>query len=425
MEEIIIKGGTIIDGTGSPPVERDVRIREGIISELGKIKFNKDSKIIKAEGATVMPGLIESHTHPLGERGLQPKLEKYYDNLINSQILPILYSVKVLRELLKYGVTTVRILHGTIPTAEMRGEHLVAIRKAVERKYFPSPRIIAAGCVFPTAGHIQMMSYPTLRRPEWVGADGVDAVRKQTRECLAHGVDVIKLLGPTGGGGIPPDSPKSQGMTLEEIKAAVEEAHWKGIPVSAHAHGGGGLRASIEAGVDTIEHGTWLYEQPDLIKKMKEKEIIFVPTMGPRFHPEYSNYDKALKGELDEKATVQALEPAEAIRKSLRMAHKEGVKIAAGTDFMKWDISPLAYELFIYVREGDMTPLEAIKAGTKTAAEACNLKNVGIIAEGKIADVIIVDGDPSKDITILQNQEKIMTVIKDGVIEVENCELNW
>lgn len=429
LEEIVIRGGTLIEGTGAPPIEgAAVKIHGKKIVAIGKdgeIEAGQEARVIDASGKTVMPGLIEAHTHPLGERGQEPGLMKYYDNLVSSQVLPILNGVKVLRKLLMYGITTVRILHGPIPTGEMRGEHLVALRTAVERGYFPSPRIVAAGCVFSTAGHIYSMAYPTLIRPEWRGADGVWEVRKQTRECLAHNVDVIKLLGPTGGGGVGHDGPKVQGCTLEEVQAAVEEAHWKGVLVSAHAHGGPGLRNAVVAGVDTIEHGTYLHEQPDLVEMMREKDIILVPTMGPRFHPEYGNYEKALSGELGEEAAARALEPANAVRESFRMAHKAGVKIAAGTDFMRWDLSPLAYELYIYVREGRMTPMEAIVTGTRNAAVACNLKDVGTIEPGKTADLIIVDGDPLADITVLQDKERIHTVIKEGRVEVENGRLTW
>jgi len=425
-----VVGGRLIDGTGAKPVDGSIVIIEGerisTVGKEGEVEVPDGAEVIDASGKTVMPGLIESHTHPLGERSLEPGLKKYYDNLINSPLLPVLYSVEVLRKLLGYGVTTARILHGTIPSApEMRGEWLVALRTAVERGYFPSPRLVVAGCVFPTAGHIYSMAYPSLIKPGWAGADGPWEVRKQTRLCLAENVDVIKLLGPTGGGGIGLDGPKVQGCTLEEVQVAVEEAHWKDVMVSAHAHGGPGLRNAVMGGVDTIEHGTWLYEQPDLIEKMAEDGTYFVPTMGARFHPVYSNYEKAKQGLLDEESAEKALEAADAIRRSFRMAHEAGVKIAAGTDFMRWDVSPLAWELHVYVEEGGMTPMEAIVSATKIAAEACGLRDVGTVEEERLADLIVVDGDPLTDIDILQEPSNIDVVMKDGCVQIADGRLNW
>lgn len=420
----------MIDGTGSPAIEDSAVVIEGCrfkaVGKKGDFRIPDVAKVIDASGKTVMPGLIEAHTHPLGERSLEPSFRKYYDNLVSSPVLPLLKGVEVLRKLLRYGVTTVRILHGAIPSApEMRGEWLVALRTAVERGYFPAPRVLAAGCVFPTGGHIYAMVPPALVKPSWSGADGVLEVRKQTRLCLAENVDVIKLLGPTGGSGLGHDAPKVQGCTREEIEAAVEEAHWKGVMVSAHAHGGPGLRDAVMAGVDTIEHGTYLCEQPEVVEMMVERGTYWVPTMGARFHPVYSDYVKAKEGRLDLDRGRTVIETADAIRRSFTLAHNAGVNIAAGTDFMRWDISPLAWELYVYVHEGGMTPMEAIVSATKTAAEACGLKDLGTIKEGKIADLIVVDGDPLKNISVLQDKENIQVVIKDGRVEVEDGRIAW
>jgi imidazolonepropionase-like amidohydrolase len=417
----VILGGRLVDGTGTAPIEDSALIIKG--KRIKTVGTRRDVKIpagaleIDATGKTVMPGLIESHSHPLGERGLELGFKKYYDNLLSPSVLPVLKGVKDLRSLLQHGVTTVRILHGAIPSApEMRGRHLVALRTAVERGYFPAPRVV---------GHIYAMAPPTLVKPEWSGADGIWEVRKQTRQCLAEGVDIIKLLGPTGGGGHFHDAPKVQGMTLEEIEAAVEESHWRGVPVSAHAHGGGGLTAAVQAGVDTIEHGTFLCEQPGDLAMMAEKGIILVPTSGVRTHPVYGYLEDAKKGLPDEDSAQNTLETIEASRKSIRMAREAGVKIAAGTDFMRFDISPLAWELHEYVAHGGMTPLEAIVSATKTAAEACGLKDVGTLEPRKIADIIMVDGDPLSDINVLQDRERFIMVVTEGGVQIDDGALTW
>lgn len=431
MSEVtVVVGGKLIDATGAEPLEDSVVVivdnRIKAVGKRGEVEIPENAKVIDASGKTVLPGLVEAHSHPLGERGPEGGFKKYYDNLVSSPVIPLLKGVENLRKLLRFGITTVRILHGAIPSApEMRGEYLVALRTAVERGYFPAPRIIAAGCVFQTAGHIYAMVHPALVKPGWRGADGVWEVRRQTRECLAENVDVIKLLGPTGGGGLGHDAPKVQGCTLEEVEVAVEEATWKGVMVSAHAHGGPGLKNAVLAGVNTIEHGTYLHEQPEVIDMMVEKGTYLVPTMGGRFHPEYGNVKLAEESFYDEERGRMYMEAAEAVKKSFKLARKAGVKIAAGTDFMQYDISPLAWELYVYVKEGGMTNMEAIISGTKTAAEACGLKDVGTIEPGKKADIIVVDGDPLEDISLLQDREKIEVVITEGKVQVEGGRLNW
>ena len=141
----IVRGGTVIDGTGAPPKEVDIKIEKGRIVEIGDIKKG-DYKEINATGLTVMPGLIEGHNHPFGEREFSdPGFKKYYDNMVNSPALALRKGIRVRQGRLTRGSTTVRIPHPTIANApELRGEWLVALRKAVERRYFPAPRVVAA-----------------------------------------------------------------------------------------------------------------------------------------------------------------------------------------------------------------------------------------------------------------------------------------
>jgi imidazolonepropionase-like amidohydrolase len=416
MKETLIKGGKVIPGTGSVTLEADVKIKGARIIEIGDLRPG-DAVVIDATGNTVMPGLIEAHNHPLGERDFgDPGFKKYYDNMVQSPALALLKGVQVIQGLLTRGVTTVRIPHPTIANApELRGEWLVALRTAVERRYFPAPRVVAGGCVLPTGGHLNSMGPPFVMNPGWWGADGPWEVRKQTRECLQYEVDFIKLIGPGHKRFKPGEGPEHTCMTREEIAAAVQEAHWKGVPVAAHAKNGPGLRFAVEEGVDSIEHGTHLIEQPDLITHMAENRQFLVPTMGMFFlEPLMDAYDEAEPGTKDD---FKRRQPG--LIRNLKACKEARIRIAAGTDNTYWDAPGLAWELHTYVKHGGMTPMEAIVAATKTAAELCSLPDVGTIEVGKKADVLVVDGDPLKDIAVLQESSRIHAILKDGVLQAE------
>jgi len=219
----------------------------------------------------------------------------------------------------------------------------------------------------------------------------------------------------------PGPRPEHTCMTREDIAAAVEEAHWKGVPIAAHAKNGSRLKFAVEEGVDSIEHGTQLIEQPDLIKHMAEHGQFLVPTLGMFFYaPLVDAYEGTDSGTRD---SFEAMRPD--LIKNLKECVKAGVKIAAGTDNTYWDAPGLAWELHIYVKHGGMKPMDAIISATKTNAENCAMPDVGTIEVGKRADIILVDGDPLKDITLLQGRRNIRTVIKDGLILVEDGKIIW
>lgn len=423
MIDYLIKGGILIDGTGAPPSVKDLRITGGKISEIGDIRTGKNTDVIDASGITVMPGLIEGHNHPLGERDFNdPGFKKYYDNMVNSPALALMKGIQVIQGLLKRGVTTVRIPHPTIANApELRGEWLVALRKAVERGYFPAPRVVAGGCVLPTGGHLNSMAPPFVLNNGWKGADGPWEIRKQTRECLQYEVDFIKLIGPGHKRFKPGPGPEHTCMTKEEVAAAVEEAHWKGVPIAAHAKNGPGLKFAVEEGVDSIEHGTHLFEQPELITHMVEHGQFLVPTLGMFFYePLVDAYDKAEPGTRD---AFESMRPE--LIKNFKECLKNGVKIAAGTDNTYWDAPGIAWEIYSYVKHGGMKPMDAIVSATKTNAENSALPDVGTLERGKYADIILVKGDPLEDISVLQDKNNIVKVIKEGSVLVDSGSINW
>jgi imidazolonepropionase-like amidohydrolase len=378
-----------------------------------------DAELIDISNKTIMPGLIDAHTHPVRP----PPVEegRYPFALSSSPIMALFGAMPIFRNFLEFGITTVRILHPAIPNApELRGEWLVAIKTAVDLGLIPGPRVVAAGVVLPTGGHFQSMVPPRLMPPGWWGADGVSEVRKQTRLCLYENVDLIKILGGTGGGGLGLDGPKKQGYTIDEMKAVVEEARFKGIPVSVHAHGGSGFDATakiLERG-DSMEHCTFLFEHEKAAKKMAEKGIFMVPTCAGRVIRIEREKDPLKKAELinNFKATISV---------SINKARKLGIKIAAGTDSSPYDFSSIGAELEGYVKYANVPTIEAITWATKNAAECLALRDVGTIQDGKIADLIVVDGDPLININVLRDKKKIEIVFKEGRLIARKGALIW
>jgi imidazolonepropionase-like amidohydrolase len=413
---MIIKGGTLIDGTGASLItDAAIFIKDSKIKKIGTsddVKPSTEKKIIDATGKTILPGLIEMHVHPLSIGHSSKPTDRYFAP--NS--LKLLYAVKNLNEMLENGYTTVRIMHGNLLEQDPRGRVLVSLRTAIERGVIRGPRIFVPGLLKQTAGHVDLYVPKTWPRGPYSTADGVNEVRKLTRQCLREGVDWIKILGTTGGGsGSWLNHPKHRNYTLEELNVIVEEAHALGTRVATHSHGGIGLFNAIVAGADTIEHGMFLNEEKEGMKLMVEKGQFLIPTLTTLLHPD-GYLARGERGEIPKDTYEKTLWMSENGIESFKAAYKAGVKIAAGTDFRHTDS---AYELMLYVKFG-MSPMEAIQTATRNAAEALGRSNdIGTIEAGKSADIIVVDGNPLENIEILQNQEKIKYVIKEGKVFVE------
>ncbi len=400
----LIEGATLIDGTGGPTIaDAAVLVNEqGRIEAVGSkesLAWPPGTEVISATGMTLLPGLIDCHDH----------LSSFtYDlmsrwRLTEPASLRNLRIAKVAEETLLTGYTTIRDC----------GWLDAGFKTAVEEGLYPGPRLLVATMpMSPTHGHADRSSgsghsqpaFPDPLLPRGI-ADGPDGVRAKVRELVRVGADFIKVF--QTGFGRPLHKSKDVAYSRDELDALVSESHSHGKKVASHAVGGPGLRMSIEAGVDTIEHGSYLNQDPDLLNMMAGEGIFFVPTFTVfNFHRTQGNPT----------ARVEAGDFRQDHIESMQKALSAGVKVVAGTDAGGWGHGNNAEELECLVEAG-MTTMQALVAATDWAAECCGLeKDLGTVERGKLADLVVVDGDPLSDITILQDKSRIKLVMKEGQV---------
>ena len=353
---------------------------------------------IDLPNATVLPGLIDAHTHLT----FDPVFG--YESLGISIPREALTGAKNARVTLEAGFTTVR-------NGGARGYADIALRDAINAGDVPGPRIDASGPALSiTGGHCDNDLLPYEFHATSDGAaDGVEAVQHKVREIIKYGADVIKVCA-TGGVLSKNDDPQASQYSLEEMKAIVADAHRLGRKVAAHAHGAQGILWATEAGVDSIEHGSYIDDAG--IAAMKQHGTYLVPT---QYLADWimENQDKIhmLPSSRQKMKDVTAVS-----RKNLARAMAAGVKIAFGTDAAVYPHGLNAHEFAVYVKMG-MTPLAAIQSGTVNAADLLGWSDrVGSLEKGKYADLIAVDGDPLADITTLEHVKFVMkggTVVKN------------
>lgn len=407
-EYIILLGGELIDGRGGELVRNSVVvIKEDKILQVGRsgeIKLPEENKsvCIDITGKTIMPGLIDSHTHIQLYSG-----DSEFDFIKQSVPLKSIKAVKNAILTLNAGFTTIR---------DLGAEHLVDIglRDAINTEVIKGPRMFVTGYkIMPTGA--DFLTYP----PE-VSINGrytfdtPDEARKGVRNLLALGVDTIKIM-TSGRTFRESSSPNARALNLEESKIVVEEAHNQGVKVSAHAHGSQGVKIALEAGCDTLEHGTALDD--DDIMFMVENGIYLIPTLSYGKHVEELGIETGFPQSIINKTLNSRKQRLGSLKKALNA----GVKVAMGTDagMPFTNHGDNAYEMELLVEAG-MTPMEAIIATTYTGAEMLDMENkIGSIEEGKFADLIVVNGDPLEDIKILRDNKNILCVMKSGEILVD------
>ncbi len=405
MQYHLIHNGILIDGNGGRPVSNAaILIKNNMVEYAGAEDSldlpSAEIKKIDAGGGYLLPGFIDTHLHLLAQ-GFRME-----DNLYTPLSLYFYQGVENMRLTLMAGVTTVRDA----------GLADIGVKRAIEKDIFPGPRVqISVMPLSITGGHFDFhlnsgfdmkISYPGF--PGAV-CDGPEEVRKRAREVLRAGAEIIKVM-VTGGVMSANDSPEHPQFTPEELEVIVEEANYRGVKVMAHAHGVEGIKNALNAGISSIEHGTFIDEES--IQLMLEKEAYLIPTLVAG---DYLR-EQAETGGLPEYSQQGAIHVVEILVENMKNAYQAGVKIVMGTDSGVLPHGKNLRELDLLCEVG-MTPMEAIMAGTKNAAQCLGWEEkVGTLEEGKLADVVISKTDPLSDIKSLGNPDNIVMVIKDGKI---------
>ena len=401
----LIHAGRVIDG-----VSDSVKTNQTVVVEAGKITaieagFRQPAagdRVIDLRGGTLLPGLFDMHVHLTSEYSRHSEIDDYKLNEADVAIDAVVYADRTLLA----GFTTVRDLGD-----EYRAS--IALRNAINAGKVPGPRIIAAGkAIASTGGHADPTNgwarkFPADPGPEEGVINSVDDARKAVRQRYKEGSDTIKITATGGVLSIAKNGANPQ-MTEEEMRAVVATARDYGFKVAAHAHGAEGIKRAVRAGVDTIEHGTFMDDEG--MKLMKEHGTWYVPTLSAGRWV----YDQAQDPDFFPPIVrPKALAVGPQIQQTFARAYKAGVKIMFGTDTGVSKHGDNAREFHLMV-EGGMPPMEAIKVATSVPAKFLGLDDrTGSIAVGKLGELVGVPGNPLEDITVM---EHVVFVMKDDTV---------
>jgi len=366
------------------------------IADSRTVKLSANTKLIDLGNRTLLPGLIDMHVHldGLAEVG-------GYNGLQFTDSFWSMIAVKNAKDMLQAGFTTVRNVGSS-------DRNDIGLKQAIEAGYAVGPRIVPAGyAIGSTGGHCDSTFLPpSLEKPvEGVG-DGEEALRYQVRRQRKYGAEVIKVCA-TGGVFSHNTEPGQQQLTEAELHAIAEEAHMWGLRVASHAHGAAGIKEAIKAGIDTIEHASLVDDEGIKLAVQRKQPVWFSMDI---YNTDYTQAEGKKNGVLEDNLRKDR-EIGQIQRDNFRKAHKAGVRMVFGSDAGVMPHGLVGGQFKIMVQYG-MTPMEAIQAATRNAAEALGReKDVGAIAVGRYADMIAVDGDPLADVREL---EGVDVVIKGG-----------
>ena len=396
MDRLLLNAA-VIDGNGRLRERGAVLVQDGTIADVGASgemeRRANQAEVVDLAGLTLMPGLIDTHVHLAGG-DFVPHREN------ESVALAALRSAEAARRTLQAGITTVRV-------SGSRDFLDIDLRNAINEGLVEGPRVLASGRgITTTGGHYH----------NWCAmeADGLDAMRRAVRQHIKRGADSIKLMLSPGIATEGADV-NSEQFSLEEVQIAVYEAHKVGRPVQSHAIGAGGIHNGVMAGVDSIDHGHYLDEEHAV--RMKQNGIYFVPTFAPTHY-----YIVERTAEPWRIARAEGAEPHH--DRAFKLALEVGVPIAMGCDCGAQSRMPNganALELELMVKHG-MPPMDALVAATREAARLLRIdQKVGTLEPGKLADLLVVDGNPVDDIACLQRH--VRAVIQAGVVRRDDIGL--
>ena len=406
----VVRAGRLIDGLGGPPLEAaTIVVDDGVIREVsteGRAgALGGDAEQVDARAYTVLPGLIDCHVHLV----FSAAESALGDVLAEDDRRLLVRAVHNAQVALRAGVTTVRDCGG-------RGGVTLALRDSIAAGLVPGPRILAAGpAITVTGGHCYFLGGE---------ADTADDLRRLARRLAKEGADFFKVMS-TGGRMTPGTNVTAAQYSAEELTALVAEARRLSRTVAAHGHGVAGIRNAVAAGVTTVEHSTWVSEEdsgevaydPEVAARMVAQGTFFTPTLSTR-----AAIDALPEAELTpSRREVRRMGPA--VAEAHRAMLAAGVEPVAGTDagVANVPLDSMAVELATFERLLGLAPLEALRTATGTAARACGRDGeIGTIEVGKRADLLVVDGDPSRDLGAVR---RVRWVFRDGRLDVEDGRL--
>lgn len=396
-ETVVVTADRMIDVLAGRTVERPVVvITDGRIVSVGSeapAGLPADAKRVDLAGKTILPGLIDMHVH----LDSNPRYGGY-TGLQFTDMFWVAQGVQNVRDMLDAGFTTVRNV-GSDNYAD------VGYKQAIDEGLIKGPRIVpAAHALGATGGHCDQTYLPPSfkAKGEAVG-DGPQELRARVREQRKYGAEVIKVCA-TGGVFSRNTEPGQQQLSEDELRAIADEAHQWGLRTAAHAHGAAGIKAAIRAGIDTIEHASLVDDEGIRLAAARKEPVWFSMDI---YNTDYTQAEGKKNGVLEDNLRKDR-EVAQIQRDNFRKAHKAGVKMVFGSDAGVMPHGQVGGQFKVMVDYG-MTPMEAIQAATRNAAQALGReRDVGAIAVGRYGDIVAVDGDPTRDVRVLERPALVM-----------------